>query len=193
MTPNAKQNHFASIRSREAFFGAPSGGGNTAALVSAAIPGCESGYYRAVILCRDPRRLPQLQRHVASFLPPEASWIESSSGFAFPSGASILLGSLEKTCSAKRYATQFHFIGFDRVLDFSEEQYLAMAPKAVSLGGERPAPARVRSSGDPEGPHRSWVVRRLLSQDHVVARPEDCGWFTPEDFEEFRRSPELCW
>ncbi len=193
MTPNAKQAAFAALQSREAFFGAPAGGGNTAALVWAAAEYSDREYYKAVILCRDPRRMPQLQRHAAAFLP-QTAWNPPSNSFTFPSGSSILLASLEKNCSIKQFGTStFHFIGFDRVLDFSEEQYLAMSTKATRLGGDRPAPSRIRSSGDPEGPHRSWVVRRLLSQDHVVARPEDCGWFTPEDFEELGRSPELCW
>jgi hypothetical protein len=190
--PSAAQARFLGHPGREALYAAPGGGGNTTALVLACLAHAHVSGYTALLLCRSPRRLGALADQVAA-LAPQASWDPEARTFRLPSGATIRVGALEKACSVREYGMQlFNFVGYDRVLEFLDEQYAGMSHRAVSLGGT-PVRARVRASGDPEGANRAWVDRRFGPDARVVAGPDDCPWLPPEDRAALAADPSLRW
>jgi hypothetical protein len=109
-----------------------------------------------------------------------ARWSEKEKSWDFPSRASLSFGYLENVRDHYRYqSSEFQFIGFDELTQFTENHYRYLFSRLRRLAGVR-VPVRMRAASNPGGIGHDWVRRRfpinqppLLRRAFVPARVAD--------------------
>lgn len=164
----------------ELFLGGAAGPGKSEYLVVAPMRWVSYPTFRAVLFRNS---FPELQRSLlqkADRLYPSrgARWREQSHTYTFPSGATIEFAYLERDADVRRYqGAEYNFIGFDELPHFSEYVYRYMGSR---LRGTDGIPMRLRSTGNPDGPHLEWVRERFKEWIENRAADGEALWYNPD-------------
>lgn len=180
--PHEKQHAFLWLECFEALFGGAAGGGKSDALLMAALQWVDVPGYSALLL----RKTFQDLKLPGSLIPrshewlgqTDARWNENDKQWRFPSGATINFGYMQTEEDRFRYrSSEFHFVGFDELTDFTRLQYTYMASrirKPVGLDKNHPlnaVPLRLRGATNPGGRGNYWVKLRFI--DRTDEPPDD--------------------
>lgn len=178
--PTGKQTAFLATFDREVLYGGAAGGGKTDALLMSALQFAEVSGYAALLLRRT---FPELNQdggiipRSKDWLFGKAQWNAQEHRWAFPSGASLTFGYLDREDDRYRYqGAAYQFIGFDELTQFTEGQYRYLFSRLRRLEGSR-IPLRMRAASNPGGVGHDWVKRRFLSDPEgrafIPAKLED--------------------
>lgn len=122
--------------------------------------------YAALIVRRtyqDLARADAIMTRVAQWLAPtEATWLEKTHTWTFPSGATLSFGHMEHSKSVFGYqGAAFQFVGYDELTQFEEIQYTYMLSRLRRLA-KMDVPLRLRGTGNPGGIGHEWVKARFI-------------------------------
>lgn len=170
-TANIRQQQFLSYFEREAFYGGSAGGGKSSALLMAAAQFVQVPNYAAILFRRTfadlalPGAL--MDRAIewwgGTVSGQKAHWNSQEHKWTFPSGATISFGYLEREADKFRYqSSEFQFIGWDELTQFSETQYRFLFSRLRKLEGSE-IPLRVRAASNPGGSGHVWVKNRFVA------------------------------
>ena len=176
ITPTSKQRLFYESTDRELFFGGAAGGGKSVALLLGALRYIDVPGYAALIIRKDFSRLELAgglipRSHEWFGRLPTAQWIASRRQWVFPiakepqhAPATIMFGYLTRPLDKFRYASsEFQYIAFDELTDFSEEDYLFLFSRLRRSTGVQ-VPLRMRSASNPGGVGHAWVKERFIPE-----------------------------
>jgi len=175
-TPTKKQDLFLSLRNhREVFYGGAAGGGKSMALLMAALEYVRWPGYAALLIRKDFSRLGLagglMQRAHELFSGREdVQWVGSRRSWVFWTGdeevpSSITFGYLSRPLDKFRYASsEFQYIAFDELTDFSEEDYLFLFSRLRRSSELKDVPLRMRSASNPGGRGHGWVKERFIPE-----------------------------
>lgn len=164
---NERQVEFLCEFGLEGLYGGAAGGGKSSALLMAAAQFVEQSPYAALILRRTYKDLALpgalMDRSQEWWGGSDAHWDAKDHTWRFPSGATITFGYLEAEQDKYRYqSSEFQFIGFDELTQFSETQYLYLFSR-LRKGSASDIPLRMRSASNPGGVGHIWVKTRFVS------------------------------
>lgn len=174
--PTIKQAIFLGLPVKEALYGGAAGGGKSSALLMAALQFVHVPGYAALLLRRTYQDLALpgalMQRAKEWLSGTDAVWRASEHTWYFPSGATLTFGYLDHDDDIYRYqSSEFQFIGFDELTQFTREQYLFLFSRLRRLL-DFPVPIRMRAASNPNGIGREWVRERFpVSRDPKLAEP----------------------
>lgn len=169
-TPTARQAIFLSLPHHEAFYGGAAGGGKSDALLMAALQFVDRPNYSAALFRRTYADLAlpgALMDRAHDWLGPTgARWMEKDKQWVFPSGATINFGYMENERDRYRYqSTEFQFIGFDELTQFTASQFTYMFSRLRKSAGSE-IPLRMRSASNPGNIGHQFVkVRYVIPGD----------------------------
>ena len=172
-----KQVAFLLAPHREILFGGAAGGGKSEALLAGALQYADVPGYAAIIFRRTFRDLAlpsALMARAEQWLAAsDASWKSKDYTWRFPSGATLSFGYLEKEADKYRYqSSQFQFVAFDELTQFTESQYTYLFSRLRRLEGSE-VPIRMRSASNPGGVGHEWVKARFIGRrDKPVVHPQ---------------------
>ena len=166
--PAAKQKVFLALDCRGAFYGGAAGGGKSEALLMAALQYVHVPGYSALILRKDTQRLqlaggliPRSQQWLAES---DAVWNEAKLTWRFPTSgapATLSFGYLQTSTDKFRYgSSEYQYIGFDELTEFSEEDYRFLFSRLRS-SNSMDVPLRMRAASNPGGAGHAWVKNRF--------------------------------
>ena len=188
ITPTPKQAEFLLVPDRECLYGGAAGGGKSEALLAGALQYVDVPGYAALLLRRtySDLSLPgALMDRASDWLTnTPAKWSSVDKTWTFPSGATLTFGYLESEKDKYRYqSSEFQYIGFDELTQFSESQYTYMFSRLRRLKGSR-VPIRMRSGSNPGGVGHEWVENRFIKGDKlfIPARLEDNPHLDQEEY-----------
>ena len=170
--PSPRQRAFLSLDSvQEVLFGGAAGGGKTDAMLMAAAKYIGDPEYRGIIF----RRTLKNAKESGSILDRALEWwtqLAHYSGdknrFTYPSGATISFGTLEHENTKYNYnSTEFHFVGFDELTEFTQGQYDYLLSRLRRRAGCK-IPLRARAATNPGGVGHAWVKEYFLSDEAVA-------------------------
>lgn len=93
----------------------------------------------------------------------DAHWNGNDKTWTFPSGATLTFGYLQHENDKYRYqSSEFQFIGFDELTQFTETQYTYMFSRLRRADNSN-VPLRMRSGSNPGGVGHFWVKDRFLN------------------------------
>ncbi len=178
-----QQGLFLLTSTEEALYGGAVGGGKTAALLMAALMYCDVPGYSALILRRT---FPELEQPDGP-IPQSLRWFAEvperirprynvgEHTWRFPSTAVIRFGHLESAQAMMKYqGGAYHFVGFDELTHFEQEQYEFIGlsrQRKPKVGPLSEVPMRIRASANPGGPGHMWVKERFIEN-----RPKDVAF-----------------
>jgi hypothetical protein len=154
---------------QEAFYGGAAGGGKSDALLSAGTQYADVPGYAGLILRRSftDLALPGAimdRAHQWFTGKPGTHWSHERKTWTFGSGATLTFGYLENERDVYRYqSSEYQFIGFDELTQFSEAQYTYMFSRLRRTAGID-APLRMRSASNPGGTGHGWVKKRFITE-----------------------------
>ena len=100
-----------------------------------------------------------------------AQWIGSRRAWVFPMPcddlvpATVTFGYLSRPLDKFRYASsEFQYIAFDELTDFSEEDYLFLFSRLRRSASLKDVPLRMRSASNPGGRGHAWVKERFIAE-----------------------------
>lgn len=162
----------------EALFGGAAGPGKTDCLVMEALRQVDNPRYNAILLRRVFPSLEAADGMIARSL----RWYPSLGGdynfakhfWTFPSGARIYFGQIQHESSKFLYqGTQFSFIGFDELTEFTETQYTYMFTRLRAPIGSG-LREYIRACTNPGNIGHQWVKDRFITKGIV----NNIRWFT---------------
>lgn len=166
--PWPKQRLFEKLECKEAFFGGAAGGGKSHCILRAALQYVDKPGYAALILRTSTTDLSLpggLIPKSHEWLSGKAHWNGTEKRWTFPSGAMLQFGYLSDAQDKFRYrSSEFQYIGFDELTDFTEEDYVFMFSRIrqrLDIG----VPERVRSASNPGGKGHDWVKARFIPKE----------------------------
>jgi predicted phage terminase large subunit-like protein len=164
--PTLRQLMFLALDDLEDFYGGAAGGGKSDALLMAALMYVHVPQYAALILRRSYADLALpgaiMDRAHEWLNGTDAKWSEVDKTWTFPSGATLTFGYLQYENDKYRYqSSEFQFIGFDELTQFSESQYRYMFSRLRRLQ-TMDVPLRMRAASNPGGMGHEWVYERFI-------------------------------
>ena len=97
----------------------------------------------------------------------DAKWNDNEKQWTFPSGATINFGYLDSEVDKFRYqGSNFDFVGFDELTQFSETQYLYLFSR-IRQDVASDLPIRIRAGSNPGGIGHEWVKTRFVSSGNI--------------------------
>lgn len=183
----------------EMLYGGSAGGGKSDWLLSAGLQFVEFPGYSALLLRRSftDLSLPKaLMDRAHEWLDgTDARWNSFTKTWTFPSGASLSFGYLEKPKDIYRYqSSEFQFIGFDELTQFTEQQYVYLSSRLRKLKGVD-IPLRLRAASNPGGIGHDWVKARFIdlspsemAEEHRSFLPAGLSDNPHIDQEEYKKS-----
>lgn len=180
--PHEKQHAYLWLECFEALFGGAAGGGKSDALLMAALQYVDIPNYSAILFRKTyaDLKLPGslIPRSTEWLINSDAKWNDNDKQWAFPSGATVNFGYMQTDEDRFRYqSSEFQFIGFDELTQFSRLQYTYMVSRLRRPSGittNHPlakVPLRLRGATNPGGRGHLWVKRRFI--DRTDEPPED--------------------
>ena len=172
--PTPKQARFLGLTCPEALFGGAAGGGKSDALLIGALQFADVPGYSALLLRRTYADLSLpgalMERAREWLCGTAARWSDKEKTWHFPSGATLTFGYLEHEDDKYRYqSSEFQFVGFDELTQFSETQYRYLFSRLRRLSGSR-VPLRMRAASNPGGVGHAWVRQRFLTDGAAAGR-----------------------
>ncbi len=163
--PTPRQAAFLDFPGLEALYGGAAGGGKSDALLMAALQHVTVPGYSALLLRRTYADLAlpgALMDRAHSWLAGSgARWNGQEHKWTFPSGASLQFGYLDTDKDRFRYqSSEFQFIGFDELTQFSDVPYRYLFSRLRRLAGST-VPLRMRSASNPGNVGHEWVKARF--------------------------------
>lgn len=157
---------FLALTCKEAMYGGAARGGKTDALLIAALQYVDLPGYNALLLRRTfadlalPGAL--IPRSHEWLRGTKARWNNERHQWTFPSGATLTFGYMATDADRYQYqGTDFHFVGFDELTQFSEVQYQYLFSRLSRLEG-CDIPLRMRAASNPGGVGHDWVKARFV-------------------------------
>lgn len=144
----------------ECLYGGQVGGGKTDAVIHDALRDIARPEYNAIILRRTFRELEQniISRSWKYYPAFGAKYNESKKTWTFPSGAKVVFGYMDSENDVYQYlGTEWCYVGFDELTQFSRSQYVFMIGRMRSPVG---LPLRIRGTTNPGGAGHRWVYER---------------------------------
>jgi hypothetical protein len=166
---HVRQQAFLWLDCLEAMFGGAAGGGKSDALLMAALQYVDVPGYAAILFRKTMTDL----KLPGSLIPrshewlegTDASWNGSDHTWTFPSKASITFGYMRNDEERHRYrSTEFQFIGWDELTDFTRLQFTYMFSRMRRLKTAADIPIRMRAATNPGGRGHEWVKRRFITR-----------------------------
>jgi len=171
ITPSKRQRHFLDLTDRrEVFLGGAAGGGKSLGILMAASQYLSWPNYKAIIFRRTYTDLAQEDAimDVAKQWwqhKPGIYWNEGQKKFIFPSGAVIRFAYMAHEAHKRRYqGTQYHFVAYDELTQFSEGQYTYLFSRQRKLR-DVGIPIRMRATSNPGGDGHEWVKKRFITKE----------------------------
>lgn len=168
-SPTAKQFAFLTVDAQEAMFGGAAGGGKSDALLMAGLQYTDVPGYTGLILRRTwsdltlPGAILDRAHQWLGGRPEVCRWSAKHGRYEFSSGAVLAFGHLDTENDKYRYqGSEFQFIAFDELTQFSRTQYLYMLSRLRRLAGST-VPIRMRSASNPGGVGHDWVKDRFIT------------------------------
>ncbi len=191
-----KQTAFLLLDNKESFYGGAAGGGKSSALLAAALQYVDEPKYSAILFRRTysdlalPGALLDRTREWLAPFVPEVRWVDKEKTWVFPSGATLTFGYMESEKDKYRYqSSEFQFVGFDELTQFTETQYTYLFSRLRRLRGSK-VPLRMRSASNPGGEGHEWVRQRMIIEGlkkgriFIPAQMEDNPHLDQEEYEE---------
>jgi PBSX family phage terminase large subunit len=152
---------------QEILYGGAAGGGKSEWLLMEALKYVDQPGYSALLLRRNLTDLALpgalIDRAHEWLQGTTARWSEKDKTWRFPSGATLTFGYLDEVTNHYRYqSSEFHFVGFDELTQFSEYHYRYLFSRLRRLTGVR-IPRRMRAASNPGGIGHEWVRERFLT------------------------------
>jgi predicted phage terminase large subunit-like protein len=191
--PTNTQARFLLMPDKEVLYGGAARGGKSYALLMAALMFVYVKGYSALLLRRTysdlalPGALMPTAEQWLKDTP--AHWYNDEKTWKFPSGATITFGYLESERDKYRYqSSQFQFIAFDELTQFTESQYSFLFSRLTRPEGSH-LPLRMRSATNPGGVGHEWVRKRFISnrqhgRKFAPAKLEDNPYVDQRAYEE---------
>ena len=175
-TPTPKQREFLYKGKPEALYGGSAGGGKSDLLLMGALQYVTEPDYAALLLRRTYPQLSLpgglLPRSKEWLKPTDAHWSGDLKEWRFPNGAVVAFGHIQHDDDIYNYqSSEFHYVGFDELTQFTEEQYTYMHSRTRRAEGSN-IPIRVWSASNPGNRGHKWVKGRFIDT------PED-RWYLP--------------
>jgi predicted phage terminase large subunit-like protein len=191
--PTPKQAEFLLTEAKESMYGGAAGGGKSDALLMAALQYVQVPGYSAILFRRTyvDLALPgALMDRAHEWLGgTDAKWSELKKTWTFPSGATLSFGYMQTEKDKLKYqGSEYQFIGFDELTQFTESQYRYLFSRARRLKGAK-VPIRVMSATNPGGPGHEWVKQRMIIEGpskgrvFIPAKLEDNPYLDREEYE----------
>lgn len=172
--PTLKQRVFMCLPVREALFGGAAGPGKSSGLLMDALQYIDVPGYHALILRKSfadlslPGAL--MDRANEWLVGTGAKWKDKEHTWHFPSGATLTFGFIDNSMDKYKYqSAEFHYIGFDELTQFREEDYRFMFSRLRRLKGSK-VPSRLRGASNPGGFGHDWVKLRFLVEGLLAGR-----------------------
>lgn len=187
--PYERQELFLGLKDAlEVFYGGAAGGGKSDAILMAALEYVHVENYAALLLRKTYSDLSQpgaLMDRAREWLSgTDAHWSEKNKTYTFPSGATLTFGYLESEADKFRYqSSEFQFIGFDELSQFTETQYTYLFSRLRKLAGS-PVPIRMRAGSNPGGVGGLWVKDRFIPEDFTPEKAMEAKVFLKENVDE---------
>ena len=164
--PTERQRAFLDCAALEAMYGGAAGGGKSDALLMGALEYVDRPQYAALLLRRSYSDLSlpgALMDRANDWLRGSgAHWNEQKKTWRFPGGATVTFGYLESETDKYRYqGSEFQFIGFDELTQFTESQYRYLLSR-LRRPADSTTPLRLRSATNPGGVGHEWVKARFV-------------------------------
>jgi predicted phage terminase large subunit-like protein len=172
--PTPKQAAFLLLPNEEAFYGGAAGGGKSDALLMAALQYVDQPNYSAILFRRTFQDLALpgalLERSHDWLNGTDAVFKEKDHRWYFPSGATLSFGYMEHEKDKYRYqSSEFQFVGFDELTQFSETQYRYLFSRLRRLETSQ-IPIRMRGAANPGGVGHEWVRQRFVVEGKTQGR-----------------------
>jgi hypothetical protein len=184
--PTERQKLFLDLNDREAFYGGAAGGGKSDALLMAALEYVDRPGYAALILRRTFQDLAKPgalipRAHSWRLKDKGARWSDQTKQWTFPSGAVLAFGYLDNDTDVYQYqSSEFQFIGFDELTQFTEFQYTYLFSR-LRRGSTSNVPLRMRSASNPGGLGSDWVEARFIPENWTGEMAQEMKvWDLPE-------------
>lgn len=164
----------------ELFCGGAAGPGKTWALLMMPLRWVGLPAFRAALFRNTFRELERtlVEKSFGVYKPLGGRYFASDHLWEFPSGATIEFAYLERDPDVHRFqGAELNFAGFDELPHFTEYQYRYIQSRLRSSDG---VPIRLRSTGNPDGPHLEWVRRRFAPWIDGKVPDGEARWFDPE-------------
>lgn len=190
--PTIKQRVFMCLPVREALFGGSAGPGKSSALLMDALQYIDVPGYHALLLRKSYADLSlpgALMDRARSWLyDTDAKWKDKEHTWHFPAGSTLTFGFIDNTNDKYKYqSAEFHYIGFDELTQFRQEDYRFMFSRIRRLEGSQ-VPSRMRSASNPGGFGHDWVKLRFIIEGmkagrvFLPARLDDNPYVDKEDY-----------
>lgn len=134
-------------------------------MLMAALQYVDKPDYSAVIIRRTFKQLAKpgaIMDRAHSWLAGKAKWLGTDHKWTFPSGATLIFGHMDSVRALDDYqGSEYHFVGFDEVAQFTETQYRYLFSR-LRKSGASDIPIRMRATANPDGIGMLWVRDRFV-------------------------------
>ena len=159
---------------QEVLYGGAAGGGKSEALLMAALQYVDEPDYHAILFRRTfaDLALPGaiMERSKEWLNGKDCTWHEMTKEWRFPSGATLTFAYMDNENHKYRYqSTEFQFIGFDELTQFTQSQYTYLFSRLRRPTGSN-IPLRMRSASNPGGRGHEWVKQRFVVEGKSKGR-----------------------
>lgn len=190
--PFQKQSLFIITPEAEALYGGQAGGGKSEALLMAGLQWVEDPDYAGLILRRTYKDLALpgalMDRAHEWLQPTDAHWNGTDKTWEFPSGSTLSFGYLQHENDKYQYqSSEFQFIAFDELTQFTESQYLYLFSRLRRKEGSQ-IPLRIRAGSNPGGIGHEWVKNRFINNSSLPFIPASYRENPYLDQMEYRKS-----
>ena len=163
--PHERQVEFMSRPGYEVLYGGAAGGGKSDALIMEALRQVDNPNYVAIIFRKTFPQCRELIRKSLKYYKrayPTARYNGTSHTWTFPSGATVMFGSMPNKDSYLQYqGHEYSFVGFDELTHFKREEYEYLISRNRS--SDKTIRCYIRATANPGGIGHGWVKDRFIT------------------------------